>query len=248
MSVSSPNANSTADHERPPDPLAMTDDLCQAVHKAVRALPRVTYPFERSDLPRDGIYFFLEAGEWDSHTGDERIVRVGTHRNGNFRSRISEHYLLDKNLDIVADRPAPKDRSIFRKNLGRAWIRKQGIENLEVWNIDFTTRRNRREHAHRRDVAVEREVEDKVSALLRERFSFAWVPVTDEAERIGGGGFEGRLIGTLAQCSACTGSPGWLGRHSPEARIRNSGLWQVQHLTHYPVHTADLGLLGRHTA
>ena len=26
----------------------------------------------------------------------------------------------NKELDIIADRPAPKDRSIFRKNLGRA--------------------------------------------------------------------------------------------------------------------------------
>ena len=103
----------------------MTDDLCQAVHEAARALPRVAYPFNRSDLPRDGIYLFFEVGEYDGHTGDERIVRVGTHKNGNFRSRISEHYMLSKELNIRVDRPAPKDRSIFRKNLGRAWICKQ---------------------------------------------------------------------------------------------------------------------------
>lgn len=225
----------------------MTDDLCNAVHEAARALPRVAYPFARTDLPRNGIYLFFEAGEYDAHTGGDRIVRVGTHRSGNFRSRISEHYLLDREPNTVADRAAPKDRSIFRKNLGRAWIRKQRIAYLEVWNIDFTTRRNRQERAHRRDVAIEREVEDRVTTLLRERFSFAWVPVADEAERMGAGGLEGRLIGTLAQCSACAGSPGWLGRHSPDARIRRSGLWQVQHLTHAPVHAADLRLLGRHT-
>ncbi len=84
----------------------MTDDLCRAVHEAARALPRVAYPFAGSDLPRDGICFFFEAGEYDAHTGDERIVRVSTHRNGNFRLRISEHYLLGKELDTVADRPA----------------------------------------------------------------------------------------------------------------------------------------------
>ena len=223
----------------------MTDDLCRTVHEAVRALPRIAYPFERSDLPRNGVHLFFEAGEYDAHTGEERIVHVGTHRNGNFRSRISEHYLLEREPDIVADRPAPKDRSIFRKNLGRAWIRKRGIEYLEVWNIDFTTSRNRQQHARRRNVAVEREVEDKVTALLREDFSFAWVPVPDEAERMGTGGLEGRLIGTLAQCSACAGSPGWLGRHSPDERIRTSGLWQVQHLKHDPIDDADVGLIWR---
>ena len=160
----------------------------------------------------------MTAGEYDAHTGAERIVRVGTHRNGNFRSRVSEHYLLDKELNIVADRPAPKDRSIFRKNLGRAWICKQDIEYLEVWNIDFTASRNRHERAHRRDVVIEREVEGKVTALLREDFSFTWVPVADEAERMGTDGLEGRLIGTLAQCSACAVSTGWLGRHSPDGR------------------------------
>ena len=224
----------------------MTDDLCCAVHKAARALPRIAYPFERSGLPRNGIYLFFEAGEYDGHTCDERIVRVGTHRRGNFRSRISEHYLLDGEPDIRADRPAPKDRSIFRKNLGRAWIRRQGIEYLEVWNIDFTASRKRQEHAHRRKVAVERQVETNVTALLREEFSFVWIPLADEAERMGSGGLEGRLIGTLAQCSSCVPSPGWLGRHSPDPRIQTSGLWQVQHLKHDPIDDADLGLLRTH--
>ena len=231
----------------PCGPSLMTDDLCQAVHEAARALPRVAYPFDRSDLPRDGIYLFFEAGEYDGHTGAERIVRVGTHRNGNFRSRISEHYMLNKELNIRADRSPPRDRSIFRKNLGRAWICKQNIGYLDVWNTDLTASRNRHEHAHRRDVVIEREVEGKVTALLRGGFSFAWVPVADEAERMGTDGLEGRLIGTLARCSACAVSTGWLGRHSPDERIRTSGLWQVQHLQHEPVDDADLGLLWRHT-
>lgn len=231
----------------PSGPSPMINNLCQAVHEATRDLPRIAYPFERTDLPRNGIYFFFEVGECDAHTGNERIVRVGTHRGGNFRSRISEHYLLDRELDIITDRPAPKDRSIFRKNLGRAWIHKQGIEYLDVWNIDFTTKRNRQEHAHRRDVAIEHDVEDNVTALLRERFSFAWISVADEAKRMGTGGLEGRLIGTLAQCSACTASIGWLGQHSPDVRIRTSGLWQVQHLRHSPVDETDLDLLRRFT-
>lgn len=179
-------------------PSPMTNDLCKAVHNAIRALPRISYPFDRRDLPRDGIYFFFEAGEGDGHTGDERIVRVGTHKNGNFRSRLSEHYLLGKGLDVKADRPAPKDRSIFRKNLGRAWICKQGIEYLDVWNIDFTSSRKRQEHGHRRDTVIEHTVETEVTALLRSDFSFAWVQVADEVERIGTGGLEGRLIGALA--------------------------------------------------
>ena len=115
-----------------------------------------------------------------------------------------------------------------------------------MWNIDFTTSANRHEHAHRRDVVIESDVEDKVTVLLREGFSFAWVPVAVEAKRMGTGGLEARLIGTLAQCSTCAVSTGWLGRHSPDDRIRTSGLWQVQHLHHDPIYDADLDLLRRH--
>ena len=223
----------------------ITNDLCKAVHDVVSALPRVTYPFDRRDLPRDAIYFFFEAGERDGHTDYERIVRVGTHKNGNFRSRISEHFLLGKELGIQPDRPAPKDRSIFRKNLGRAWICKQGVDYLDVWNIDFTSSAKRREHGHRRDTAIEHTIESNVTALLRGGFSFAWVPVAEEADRMGTGGLEGRLIGTLAQCTACRSSDGWLGHHSPDERIRTFGLWQVQHLQHDPVDDADLEVLRR---
>lgn len=85
-----------------------------------------------------------------------------------------------------------------------------------------------------------------MTALVRNGFSFAWVPIADEAGRMGTGRLERRLIGTLAQCSACAGSPAWLGRHAPDERIRMSGLWQVQHFRHGPVDGTDLSLLWSH--
>ena len=85
-----------------------------------------------------------------------------------------------------------------------------------------------------------------MTTLLREGLSFARFPVPDEAEQMGAGGLEGRLIGTLGQCSACAPSPVWLGWPSPDERIWTSGLWQMQHLRHDPVADADFGLLWRH--
>ena len=47
---------------------------------------------------------------------------------------------------------------------------------------------------------------------------------------MGSKGLESSLIGTLAHCKACRLSNNWLGNHSPLLKIRESGLWQTQHL------------------
>jgi len=218
-------------------------ELCRDVHVAIRGLPRVRFPFDPAELPRAGIYFFFERGESDGHHGGERIVRVGTHRKQNFRSRMGEHYLIGRPLVLRPDKPAPKDRSIFRKNLGRAWIRRSGIDYLDVWDIDFTSRKKRDAFAHLRDMSVERSVEEAVTGLLRENFSFAAVPFDDETLRIGSGGLESRLIGTLAGCPDCRPAESWLGLDAPDDRIRTGGLWQVQHLRDAPVGPDDIELL-----
>ena len=88
------------------------ESICKSLHQFVNGLKRVTFPFDISLLPRNGIYILFEHGE-QAHMGD-RIVRIGTHTGDNqLRSRIQQHYIKEN-----------KDRSIFRKNIGRA---KEGI-------------------------------------------------------------------------------------------------------------------------
>ena len=72
-------------------------ELCKWLHEQLEQLPLISFPFRLELLPKNGIYFFYEAGEVWGHGGNKlRIVRVGTHKNGNFRNRIKEHYLLDE--------------------------------------------------------------------------------------------------------------------------------------------------------
>jgi hypothetical protein len=115
------------------------------LHEQLEQLPLIRYPFKLDQLPENGIYFFYEDGEIWGHGGDKpRIVRVGTHRDGNFRSRISEHYLLNESwMDFDENKPKPSDRSIFRKNIGRALLNKDKDSYLQIWNIDFTISKNR---------------------------------------------------------------------------------------------------------
>ena len=96
-----------------------TTSDCEWLHKTLASLPLVRYPFTLNKLPLNGIYCFYEDGELNAHNNKPGIVRVGTHKNNNFRSRINDHYLLD-GMSFDNNSPAPKDRSIFRKNIGRA--------------------------------------------------------------------------------------------------------------------------------
>jgi len=161
-----------------------------------------------------------------------RIVRIGTHKDGNFRSRISEHYLLvDAKMKFDKTKPAPKDRSIFRKNIGRALLNKNKDKYIKLWEVDFTTSANQAKYRNQRDIAHEMMIERKIMDLIRERFSFRFVSVPDERARIGSSGLGSALIGTCAGCDSCGPSSKWLGLHSPKSLIRDSGLWLVQHLS-----------------
>ena len=98
--------------------------LCEWLHAKLEKLPRIRFPFELEELPENGIYFFYEDEEIWGHGGTKpRIVKIGTSRDGNFRSRIEEHYLLDKTkMKFDVTKPPPHDRSIFRSHIGRALL------------------------------------------------------------------------------------------------------------------------------
>ncbi|MGD0318948.1 MAG: hypothetical protein ABSB56_04570 [Nitrososphaerales archaeon] len=220
-----------------------TTSSCEWLHRKLAELPSpIRFPFELKDLPKNGIYFFYEDGEkWGHGSGEPRIVRIGTHKDGNFQSRISEHYLVKgaSAMSFTKDNPAPKDRSIFRKNLGRAILNKDKDQYLEEWNIDFTTHQNKVDFGSKRDIEKERSLESQITKVLRSSFSFRFILFEGEAERMGSEGLESRLISTVARCGLCSSSKGWLGRQSPDKRISNGKLWLVQHLKSNGLDTKD---------
>ena len=191
---------------------------CAAIHDLLRD-PRFTrhrFPFNKTHIPKNGIYVLFEEGEY-GHGGD-RIVRVGTHTGDNqLLSRLAQHFLKPK-----------KDRSIFRKNIGRCLLNQASDPYLKVWEIDFTTRAKREEFGHLRNEAYEAEIEEKVSANIRKAFSFVVFGVPGKDERLY---WEERLIATVAGCLDCKASDFWLGQQSPVEKIRQSGLWVVQGLS-----------------
>ena len=208
-------------------------EKCRLLHEMLQKLPLIKYPFELESLSHNGIYFFYEKGELWGHGGKNlRIVRIGTHRKNNFRNRIAEHFLIGEKRKMNFDEfsPKPSDRSIFRKNIGRAILNKNGDPYLKIWNIDFIPKINRDEYGKLRDIKKEKLIEKQITQILRNKFLFRFVIVENECKRIGSKGLESKLIGTVSKCNKCMLSKSWLGNYSPNKQIKKSGLWLTQHL------------------
>jgi hypothetical protein len=218
-------------------------ELCKWLHENIEQLPLIKWPFKLEQLPENGIYFFYEDSEIWGHGGCKpRIVRIGTHKDGNFRSRISEHFLFDESkMNFDKDKPKPSDRSIFRKNIGRVLLNKDKDDYLylKIWEIDFTTRTNRKKYGDLRDIQKEKRKELEITRILRENFSFRFIIVESQIERMGSKGLESSLIGTIARCKLCRPSNNWLGSHSPNKQIRERGLWLVKHLDASRINNED---------
>lgn len=188
-------------------------ELCNTLHLWLNTLPRYRFPFDAAAIPRNGIYILFERGEL-AHGGD-RVVRVGTHTGQNqLRSRLQQHFILEN-----------KDRSIFRKNIGRALLEKERDPFAAYWELDRTARLARQGQPI--DVERQKDIERDVSRSIQECFSFVVFEVADKTERLS---LESRIISTVAACPDCKPSGGWLGLSSPKPKIRDSGLWQVNEL------------------
>jgi hypothetical protein len=199
--------------------------LCEELHIWADALPVFSFPFDVRALPLNGIYLLYEKGE-TAH-GKTRIVRVGTHTGDDqLRSRLQQHFLVEN-----------KDRSIFRKNIGRALLNRDRDPFLNDWELDLTTRSAKDLHSDRIDMARQQTVERNVSYYIRSNFSFAVLHADEKEQRLR---LESRLISTISLCEKCQPSKTWLGLFSPKEKIRHSGLWLVNELYRQPLSGEDL--------
>ena len=194
--------------------------MCNDIHQLFVTMKRYRFPFDESELPKNGIYILFEKGEIGHNA--ERIVRVGTHTGeGRLVSRLKEHFLKEN-----------KDRSIFRKNIGRAILAKNNDVFLEQWNWDLTTRENRDRLLPLLDTDQQKQIEKKVTSYIQEHFSFVIFEVSTKDDRMD---LESKIISTISLCQDCIPSDEWLGNSSPVQKIRKSGLWLVQGLYKTPL-------------
>lgn len=199
--------------------------VCQKLHFAINNLPRFNFPLEKDKIYKNGIYILFEKNE-QSHNLD-RIVRIGTHRgDNNLYNRLKEHFINEN-----------KDRSIFRKNIGRAILNKNKDEYINVWEIDFQERINKEKYVDIFNDLKQKEIEKEVSKYIQENLSFAIIEIANVKDRLF---YESKLISTVSLCNECSASKEWLGNYSPKDKITKSGLWLVNELYKEPFSMEEL--------
>ncbi len=192
---------------------------CSVVHRLAGDLKRHRFPFDDSAIPLNGIYVLFQEGE-RGHEAD-RIVRVGTHTGDRqLRSRLKQHFLSPN-----------KDRSIFRKNIGRAILNQAGDPFLETWELDLTSRKAKDLYSSQVDFDYQAGIEQQVTQFIQEHFSFSVFELETKEDRLE---IESKLISTVSWCDECRASASWLGNSSPKDKIVQSGLWLVNELYKTP--------------
>lgn len=198
--------------------------ICHELHYLFSGLSKLGFPFDVSAVPWNGIYVLFEQGEL-AH-GADRIVRVGTHTGNNqLPSRLEQHFIREN-----------KDRSIFRKNIGRAILNREKDPFLAQWEIDLTAKKAKEKYAGFIDWQKLQEIERRVTEYIQRNFRFVAFRVDDKTKRLR---WESRIISTVSLCEECRPSDKWLGLYSPKAKIRESGLWLVNELFKQPLSESD---------
>ncbi len=199
--------------------------ICSELHTIVNHKTNFVFPFNEDDIPKNGIYILFEKGE-KGHNGN-RIVRIGTHTGVNqLRSRLKQHFLREK-----------KDRSIFRKNIGRCILNRDNDPYLKIWEYDCTSSVGKAKYGHLLQTEYQGEVEAKISTYIQNHFSFGVLELKEKEDRLY---YEARLISTVSGCNECRPSENWLGLSSPIEKIRASGLWQVNELYKEPLSPSEM--------
>ena len=203
-------------------------NICSQLHTVFNQLPHHHFPFDEKRIPLNGIYILFEKGKIAHNTN--RIVRVGTHNgDGRLPSRLKSHFIKEN-----------KDRSIFRKNIGRALLNKASDPFLEQWELDITSREARENYQNKVDNNKQKQVEHQVSEHIQQNFWFVVFPITKKEDRLF---WESRIISTVSWCNECRPSENWIGLHSPKEKIRESGLWLVNELKKQPLSENEFNYL-----
>lgn len=177
---------------------------------------------------RRGVYFFFEPGDERSDSGTgPRVVRVGTHalRQGSkstLAGRLGQHR-------GVKSSGGNHRGSIFRLHVGRCLAARRPELALASWGVGANAPADVRTSEH----ALEQLVSLTIGAM-----SVVCLPVEDEPGPTSLRGYVERnaiaLLSNLVRSALDPPSPGWLGRSSASPELRESGLWNVNHVRETP--------------
>jgi len=200
-------------------------ELMDSLEQAFGGMRSLALSSGRLEWPKRGVYFFFENGEVRKDSGKgPRVVRIGTHAL-NQGSCTTIWGRLRGHRGSLRSGGGNHRGSIFRLIIGTSLIERDGDVCL-TWD-------NRRASAPKEVRDTEQPMEARVSKVIG-AMPFVCLPVEDEA----GPQSERALIerGAISLLSNWNRepidppSPDWLGQHCNRPRIRESGLWNSNHI------------------
>jgi hypothetical protein len=189
----------------------------------------------RMDWPKRGVYFFFEPGEVRSDSGNgPRITRVGTHAL-TATSRTTLWNRLSQHRGAESTGGGNHRGSIFRLLVGAALKQRDAMDRLESWGVGSDPGVAARKLGIDRSTlkVLEYSLEQMVSRYIG-AMPFLYLSVDDApgAESLRGQ-IEKNSIALLSNFERSSLDPpslSWLGQFSDRPRVRESGLWNNNHV------------------
>ena len=186
------------------------------------------------DWPDRGVYLFFGSGETRASADGPRVTRVGTHAvsagsGTSLWSRLKQHHGTGSGSDAHPHGGNHRG-SVYRKRVGEALIERYGLgDDYPDWDRRWSGIDRDRSAVRDEEYTLER----RVSAFVRDQ-PFLWVDVDDEPGPGSDRAYVERnaiaLLSDLGKRSIDPRPDWWLGRDSRSRAIRESGLWNVNHV------------------
>lgn len=180
----------------------------------------------RMDWPERGVYFFFEQGEFREDNVTLRVVRVGTHALTKGSKTTLWDRLRQHRGTLSGSRPGGGDHrgSIFRLHIGSAILNKKEIKDrYPTWGVGSSAKADIKDKEY--------PIEKLVSQYIR-KMPFIWLKIEDKPGPNSLRNYiEKNSIALLSNYGKSKinkidpPSKNWLGYHSPNEKIRKSGLW-----------------------
>ncbi len=181
----------------------------------------------RMGWPRRGVYFFFEPGENRNSGAGLRVVRVGTHAvSAGSCSTLWGRLRIHRG---VSGGGGNHRASIFRLYVGTALLAKGDYPDRVRLSWGRSVAKEVRQEVTRTEDGLERAVSQYIGKM-----PFLWLKADDEPGPASMRKYIERnavaLLSTASRLGIDPPSEGWLGWSCSHEKVRDSGLWNVDHV------------------
>jgi hypothetical protein len=205
-------------------------ELLHQLERKVGGRRRLGDPDCRLGLPKRGVYFFFEPGEYRADGQTPRVVRVGTHAVSEGSQTTLWNRLSQHRGRLAGSHAGGGNHrgSIFRLHVGTALL---GVGRGDAAAATQWGAAHRPTDEHM--LGAEYQLEELVSEYIRS-MPFLWLEVDDPPSKASHRKvIEANAIGLLSNWGRPAIDPpsaGWLGHQANRESVRRSGLWNVDHV------------------